>query len=176
MRHAVIVAHPNPASFTGSLASAYREEGAARGQEVMVRDLYGMRFDPCLQESEMPWSKHFALRGDVIAERELLKDVDVFALFYPLWLNLPPAILKGYLERVFVMDSAHHPGGADNASPSKPRKLISVTSSGAPTDWVIRTGALQTMREQFDGSTVQPDQRAWPSLQYAFRSLHADGE
>ena len=94
MKHAVILAHPRSDSFVGSIASAYREEGLARGHEILFRDLYRMKFDPCLHESEIPWSNHFALRDDVLAERELLKDVNVFVLCYPIWLNSPPAILR----------------------------------------------------------------------------------
>ena len=71
MKHAIIFAHPNAHSFVGSIASAYREEGLTRGREIIFRDLYRMDFDPCLHESEFPWSKHFALRDDVLAEREL---------------------------------------------------------------------------------------------------------
>jgi NAD(P)H dehydrogenase (quinone) len=150
MKHAVIFAHPNNDSFVGSNASAYREEGLARGHEIVFRDLYRMKFDPCLLESEIPWSSHFALRDDVLAERELLKDADVFALFYPIWLNSPPAIMKGYLERVFGMGFAFRREATGNAPLLIGKKLISFTSSGAPTEWVIQSGAWQAMRALFD--------------------------
>lgn len=150
MKHAVIVAHPAAESFIGSLALSYREAGLAAGHDVIYRDLYRMRFDPCLAESEIPWSKSYALRDDVIAERALLKDVDVFALFYPIWLNSPPAILKGYLERVFGMGFAYRREGSGNAPMLSGRKLFSFTSSGAPTEWVIQSGAWQAMRTLFD--------------------------
>jgi NAD(P)H dehydrogenase (quinone) len=150
MKHAVIVAHPNPQSYTASLASAYREAGLAAGDEVIYRDLYAMGFDPALAESEIPWSNHFALKDDVIAERLLLKDVDVFAFFYPIWLNSPPAILKGYLERIFGLGFAYRRESAGNAPLLKGRKMISFTASGAPTEWVIQSGAWAAMRTLFD--------------------------
>ncbi|MEJ0028344.1 MAG: NAD(P)H-dependent oxidoreductase [Rhizomicrobium sp.] len=150
MKHAVIVAHPNADSYTAALASAYREAGLAAGHEVIFRDLYAMGFDPRLAESEIPWSPHFALKDDVIAERALLQDVDVFAFFYPLWLNSPPAILKGYLERVFGLGFAYRREGAGNAPLLKGRKMISFTASGAPTEWVIQSGAWAAMRTLFD--------------------------
>ncbi len=150
MKHAVIVAHPNPDSFTASLAAAYREAGLAAGHEVLYRDLYAMGFDPRLSESEIPWSKQFALKDDVIAERGLLNDVDVFAFFYPIWLNAPPAILKGYLERIFGLGFAYRREGAGNAPLLKGRRMISFTASGAPTEWVIQSGAWAAMRTLFD--------------------------
>lgn len=151
MKHAVIVAHPSQQSFTSSMASSYREAGLAAGHDVIYRDLYRMRFDPCLAESELPWSKAYALRDDAIAEREVLKDVDVFALFYPLWFNAQPAILKGYLERVFGMGFAYRREASGNVPMLKGRRLISFTNSGAPTEWVIQSGAWQAMRTLFDG-------------------------
>ena len=150
MKHAVILAHPDKESYVASLAAAYREAGLARKHEVIFRDLYQMHFDPCLPESELPWSKHYALRDDVIAEREVLKDVDAFAVFYPIWLNAPPAILKGYLERVFGMGFAYRREGTGNVPLLKGRKFVSFTASGAPMEWVIQSGAWAAMRNLFD--------------------------
>lgn len=151
MKHAVIVAHPSMQSFTSSMASSYREAGLASGQDVVYRDLYRMKFDPCLVESELPWSQAPALRDDVIAERARLRDVEVFALFYPLWFNAPPAILKGYLERVFGMGFAYRNQHSGNVPMLTGKRFISFTSSGAPTEWVIQSGAWQAMRTLFDG-------------------------
>ena len=150
MKHAIIFAHPKSDSFVGSIASAYREIGLAQRHEIVFRDLYRMKFDPCLHESEIPWSEHFALRNDVLAERELLRDVNVFALFYPIWLNSPPAMLKGYLERVFGMGFAYRHEATGNVPLLAGRRLISFSSSGAPTQWMIESGAWQAMRMQFD--------------------------
>lgn len=150
MKHAVIVAHPSKSSFTATVASTYRDACLAAGQEAIYRDLYGMHFDPCLPETELPWSTHFAIRGDVQEERALLNDIDIFALFYPMWLNSPPAILKGYLERVFGMGFAYRSDGSGNAPMLARRKLICFTSSGAPSEWVIQSGAWHSMRSLFD--------------------------
>ena len=149
MKHAIIVAHPRSDSYVGGLASAYREAAAKQG--VIVRDLYAMKFDPCLGGNEIPWAKNYAPCDDVAAERALLSDVDVFAFFYPIWLNSPPAILKGYLERVFGLGFAYRREGSGNAPLLTGKSFISFTSSGAPTEWVIQSGAWQAMRTLFDG-------------------------
>jgi NAD(P)H dehydrogenase (quinone) len=150
MKHAVILAHPRPTSFIGTLAKGYAAAAESLGQRVALRDLYAMEFDPRLRAGEIPDVKGFAPGADVAAERELLADVDVFALFYPFWFNTPPAMMKGYLERVFGMGFSftHTSGG------TRPlflgRKLFSVSSSGAPQDWVKQTGALDAERSLFD--------------------------
>jgi NAD(P)H dehydrogenase (quinone) len=150
MQHALIVAHPNPRSFVASLAMAYGEAVEGLGQKTIMRDLYGMSFDPCLKADEIPTSAGFAPRADVVGERVILRDIDVFALFYPFWLNAPPAMLKGYLDRVFGMGFAYGKGSDGTEPLLKGRKLISFTTSGAPTEWVMKTGAWEAVRMLFD--------------------------
>jgi NAD(P)H dehydrogenase (quinone) len=101
MKHAVIAAHPDPNSFTLSLARIWCDAAAAKGHDAQLRDLYAMGFDPLLKSFEIAGRKGFTPGEDVKAERAALGDVDVFVFVYPFWINTPPAILKGYIERVF---------------------------------------------------------------------------
>lgn len=150
MKHAVIFAHPRKESFTAAVASAYIRAAEARGHLTVLRDLYDIAFDPCLKSGEIPGPGGFEPGADVLAERALLEDVDVFAFVYPLWLNTPPAILKGYWERIFGMGFAY----GRKAGASEPlmtgRGMLSFTSSGAPMEWVKTTGAWDAMQTLFD--------------------------
>lgn len=150
MKHAVILAHPAHNSLNAAIAQTYCDTVEALGQEFVVRDLYRMRFDPRLRAAEIPGPKPPRFRPDVLRERALLADVDVFAFVYPLWFNAPPAILKGYVDRVFGMGFGFNPdfGGARPALGG--RKLISFTTSGAPDFWVRDTGALGALTRLFD--------------------------
>lgn len=150
MKHAVIVAHPNPKSLTCSLGAAYAQSVMALGHEVLVRDLYLMGFDPCLKAAEIPTAPGFRFAADVVSERRQLADVDVFAFVYPFWFNAPPAILKGYVDRVFSMGFGYEPGMGGTESLLDGKKLISFSTSGAPDHWVRETGALQTLMTAFD--------------------------
>lgn len=150
MKHAVIAAHPKPASFTMAVAKTYCEEvGKSRG-DVLLRDLYRMNFAPCLAAGEMPGTAGFAPGPDIISERQLLTDVDVFAFIYPLWMNAQPAMMKGYIDRVFGMGFAYGPGRGGNEPLLKGRKMISFTSSGAPAEWVVESGAWSALQKLFD--------------------------
>jgi NAD(P)H dehydrogenase (quinone) len=150
MKHAIIIAHPNPASLAHTVAETYRQSVEALGQQTLVRDLYAMGFDPCLKASEIPKPSGFQFGADVVAERGLLADVDVFAFIYPFWFNAPPAILKGYADRVFSMGFGYEPGMGGTESLLDGKKLISFTTSGAPDQWVQETGILQTLMTLFD--------------------------
>ena len=150
MKHALIVCHPNANSFTATMAEAYASACTSYSQEIAVRDLYAMKFDPRLKAAELPFSDKARPEADVMFERDLLKSCDVFSLFYPLWLNAPPAMMKGYLDRVFGFGFAYGGGGHSYNPLLKGRKLISFSSSGAPLTWVMQTGALIAVRTLFD--------------------------
>lgn len=150
MKHAVVIAHPNAKSLTHAVGQAYERSVNALGQHTVVRDLYRMGFDPCLKTSEIPGPSGFQFAADVMAERKALADVDVFAFVYPLWFNAPPAILKGYVDRVFSMGFGYEPGMGGTETLLDGKKLISFTTSGAPDRWVRETGALQTLESLFD--------------------------
>jgi len=150
MKHAVIIAHPNPESLTCSVGRTYAEEVRALGQRVIVRDLYQMGFDPCLKAREIPKPSGYQFGADVVAERKLLADVDVFTLVYPLWFNAPPAVLKGYVDRVFSMGFGYEPGLGGTEPMLDGKRLISFTSSGAPEQWARDSGALQALMTLFD--------------------------
>ena len=150
MKHAIILGHPSPVSFTATMAKAYEKAVKGLGHAVVVRDLYRIGFNPCLAADEVPLPGGFAPHDDVKAERTLLRDVDVFAFFYPVWFNAPPAMIKGYIDRVFGMGFGYGMGEGGNAPLLQGRRLISVTSSGAPKSWMVETGAWDAMRKLFD--------------------------
>jgi NAD(P)H dehydrogenase (quinone) len=150
MKHAVIFAHPRQSSFTETMAAAYGVAAGALGHEVVRRDLYRIGFDPALQAEEMPFEALARPHPDVAREHDLLHDADVFALFYPLWLNTPPAMMKGYLERVFGFGFAYGADGHSTTPLLKGRTLISFTSSGAPLHWLRDTGMYDALRTLFD--------------------------
>ncbi len=157
MKHAVIVAHPKQESFNLSVAKAYVELARELQHEVVLRDLYRLDFDPRLRAGEIPAPGGFAPGADVVAEREILEDVDVFAFVYPLWFYVPPAMMVGYIDRVFGMGFGFSPIGASggNAPLLSGRKLISFTSTGSPIVWIRGEGAWSAISQIFDEHLAQ---------------------
>lgn len=151
MKHAIIVGHPDPNSFTLALAKAYADAVTSFGHEYALRDLYRLDFDPRLRLSEIPGHGDYAPGTDVAAERALLKDADVFAFIYPLWFNAPPAIVKGYIDRVFGADFGFmlSPDGARTPLLGD-KQLIHVSASGSSTAWLNEQGAWLSMRTLFE--------------------------
>lgn len=150
MKHAVVLAHPNPASFTHANAAAYETAVRALGHETVRRDLYAADFDPRMPAHEIPGAPDYRIGEEVAAERALVAEADVFAFFYPWWFNAPPAILKGYVDRVMGPGFGYAPGPSGVQPLLAGRRLVSFTTSGAPDAWVAQTGALETLKRGFD--------------------------
>lgn len=150
MKYAVVLAHPKSTSFCAAVAATCAATLEASGAQVVVRDLYALDFDPRLKADELPTAHGWGPAPDVAAERTLLADVDGFVFVYPFWFNAPPAILKGYADRVLSMGFGYQPGphGADPLLIGK--TLMSVSTSGAPEHWVDSTGALTALMSVFD--------------------------
>lgn len=152
-KHAVIVAHPDPDSFTLSVARTYVEAVESCGQIAVLRDLYRLNFDPVLKANERLPAGPFTPAADVAEELRQTDGADVFVLVYPLWFGTPPAILKGYIERVLgagfsrpgqFANRAMHPllGG---------RQLLSFSSSGASERWISEHGVAKGLQTILDG-------------------------
>lgn len=150
MKHAVILAHPKPTSLNAAIARQCVATLTALGHTVVLRDLYGMDFDPRLKAEEIPDGFSFRTSPDTQAERDILFGVDNFIFVYPFWFNGPPAILKGYIDRVFGLGF----GTTAAIGHEEPRltgsSLLSFSTSGAPDRWIKDTGALNTLMAMVD--------------------------
>lgn len=154
-KHAVIVAHPNVESFTMSVARAYCEAVEANGQVATLRDLYRSGFDPVLKSADRTTGDGFVPAEDVAAELDQLAGASIFVLVYPVWFGAPPAMIKGYVERVFGAGFAEPLSGVHLRRPTHPllggRRLLSFTSSGSTRLWLEEQGAWTSLQTLFDG-------------------------
>ena len=148
IRHAVVLAHPDPRSFNAAIAHGYCEAVEAAGQQAILRDLYAMNFDPVLKAQERPGRSDFCLSPDVQAELALLRGANVVTFVFPIWFGMPPAILVGYIDRVRgsgttvgQLQLGAGRGLLDNGH------LCAITTSGAPEDWLQSQGQTQALRD-----------------------------
>ena len=148
IRHAVVLAHPDPRSFNAAIADAYCQEVEAAGQQAILRDLYAMNFDPVLKAQERPGRNDFRLSPDVRAELAIMCGANVITFVFPVWFGMPPAILVGYIDRVLgagttvgQVQQQMGEGLLDNGH------LCAITTSGAPEDWLEAQGQTQALRE-----------------------------
>lgn len=103
MRVLVIFAHPVETSFCAALRETCVTTLVAAGHEVEELDLYARGFDPVLsREERLHYHDLDRNRAGVAAEVAQLLRAEALVLVYPVWNYGFPAILKGYLDRVFL--------------------------------------------------------------------------
>jgi putative NADPH-quinone reductase len=105
MQISVILAHPDPGSFNHAIAQTAVEAIKAYGHTVFFHDLYQEKFDPLLRYEEI--SKDAQL-SDVIKQHcQEIAVVDGIVIVHPNWWGQPPAILKGWVDRVICPGVAY---------------------------------------------------------------------
>ena len=107
MRALVVYCHPDPGSFNAAICSLVCAKLREAGAELRLRNLYAENFQPVLSQKE--WHDYLdpALNTVTVTwDVESLRWCDTLIFIYPTWWYGPPAMLKGWLDRVLLPDVA----------------------------------------------------------------------
>ncbi len=134
MRALIVQAHPDPTSFSAHLANAVRDGLELGAHEHRTIDLYDEGFAAAMSETE--WALHRESHDEkpwTADHHGLLQWADTIVWVYPTWWSGPPAILKGWVDRVWTNGVAYHhtdrgliPGPLTHI-----RRMIIVTTHGS---------------------------------------------
>lgn len=142
MRTLVVHCHPNPHSFNAALYAAACDALRRGGNDLRTIDLYAEGFDPVMKrdEREAYVSNPGLIEARVQSHVDALRWAEHLVFVYPVWFHGPPAMLKGWLERVWLPGVAFLPAAkkGDKTVPGLRhiRRLTVVTTSGAPRWWL----------------------------------------
>jgi putative NADPH-quinone reductase len=101
----VILAHPDPKSFNHAIARTAVEAIKANGHKIFFHDLYQEKFDPLLCTKEI--ANNAKLPAKIKKHCEEIASADGIVIVHPNWWGQPPAILKGWMDRVIRPDVAY---------------------------------------------------------------------
>lgn len=142
MKALVVYCHPNPQSFTAAVRDVVMDELRSAGAETRLIDLYAESFDPLLTRDGL------ARYEDETQNRAGLEDhiahlewCDALIFVYPTWWYGLPAMLKGWLDRVFVPGMAFElpKGAGENVKPGLTHiTRLGVFTSGGASWWLMR--------------------------------------
>ena len=147
--HALLVyAHPEPRALNAALRDVAIQTLHSQGYTVEVSDLYAMHFDPvagrgdftgCLNPEVLNLSleqRHAATHGmlnPVIAQQlEALLSADLLILQFPLWWFGMPAILKGWIDRVFISGVVYGRSAQFERGKLRGKRALVCVTTGAP--------------------------------------------
>jgi NAD(P)H dehydrogenase (quinone) len=98
MQISVILAHPDPKSFNHAIAHMAVETIKSNGHKICFHDLYKEKFDPILHTKEMATDAELP---DIIKKHCVeIAAADGIVIVHPNWWGQPPAILKGWVDRI----------------------------------------------------------------------------
>ena len=167
MQAHIVLAHPEPRSFNAHLAAVACKSLETQGWGVSFSDLYAMGFDPCeraehyverrqperfdVQAEQRHASDQGRIPADVAAEIEKLDRADLLILQYPMWWHLPPAMLKGWFDRVLIYGEVYQSQKRfEKGRFLGKRAMLSVTVGTSPETYA------------FDGRSGDIDLLLWP--------------
>lgn len=135
MRALVVHSHPVAASYSHALRDRVVSTLEGQGHEVRVTDLHAEGFEPELSA----WERQHHLdppstKPDIARHVDDLRWCDMLVLVYPTWLSAQPAMLKGWLDRVWVSGVVYElPAGTNRIRPllTNVRHLVVVTTHGS---------------------------------------------
>lgn len=149
VEHLVVLAHPDADSFCASVAHCWNAAAVSHRQHCCILDLYREGFDPVLKKEEQPGKPGFSPPPDLLELAERLQAIDVLVLIYPIWFGTPPAMMKGFLERVVGIGTVFA-DGQDRGKPLDGVHLVDVSTSASSEPWLAEHGIKSSLRTVFD--------------------------
>lgn len=135
----IIYAHPRSQSFSNALLQRVNQTLIATGYDVTIRDLYALNFNPVLSAAEAihvqdgNFTRDNAdFPADVKIEQDLIEASDLLIYIFPIWWNGMPAIMKGYVDRVFQHGFAYSFESDEPKKRFKNKKALFFTPTGQP--------------------------------------------
>lgn len=160
----VVSAHDDPKSFVAALHNTALGVFERTASSVMVTDLYAQGFNPVAskldfgqkavahanymfeQQRTVNTGSHFS--PDIKGEMDKVAKADLIVLHFPLWWGGPPAVLKGWFERVFAMGFAWSADGRYETGLLRGKKVLVVTTTGDPKSYYSPDGMHRATVEQ----------------------------
>ena len=187
MNYFIVHAHPEPKSFNGAMTRHAMKILEPLGHKVKVSDLYAMQFNPISdrrnfitekdenyykqQMEELYATEKNGFADDIKAEMEKLEWCDILIFQFPLWWFSLPAVLKGWVDKVFAMGKIYGRGKwYDNGAFRGKRVMLSITTGGA--EYTYNENGLHGKMDtilfpihhgifHFTGFTIVPPFIAW---------------
>lgn len=144
----IVHSHPEPASFNGALTRAAVASLGEAGHQVEVSDLYAMRFRPASdrsnfvtvkdaaylkpQQEETYAAEHAGFAPELEAEMRKLEACDLLIFQFPLWWFGLPAMLKGWVDRVFAAGRFYGGGRVYATGVMRGRRAVLSFTTGGP--------------------------------------------
>jgi len=136
MKVLIILGHPRKDSFCGALSSSYAAGAKEAGAEIETLALADLDFNLNVTLAE---PQHQHPEDDIIKAKQLISWADHLVFVYPVWWGMMPALLKGFLDRVFVPGFAFYEIAQDNYKQLLQHKTAQLIITMDTPVWIYKT-------------------------------------
>jgi NAD(P)H dehydrogenase (quinone) len=156
MKTLLVLAHPESKSFNAALFQQATTTLVAAGHDVATSDLYAMKFNPVSdrcnftetfnaiyfsqQAEEEHASQANGFSSDIEAELRKIETAELMILHFPLWWFSMPAILKGWVDRVFAFGRTYGSGRMYEKGVFRGKRAMLTLTTGGPKSIYIPGG------------------------------------
>lgn len=130
----IVISHPRPDSLTHALSQRFAEGAQAAGHTVEFADLHAEGFDPRWQAEDEPQFDDGPSPADILAEQARIERCDALCLAFPLYWFGMPALMKGWVDRVFTWNWAYDQVDDPNVSLLRDRIGVMLVPAAANTE------------------------------------------
>lgn len=181
MKVLIVFAHPERASFCAALMRQAVETIREAGHEAIISDLYGENFNPVAgrhdflvmadasrfhyQSEQLHAAQTAGFSAEIAREQARVESADAIMFLFPLWWGGPPAILKGWIDRVLAYGFAYVDGHRFETGLFKgKRSILCVTTGGTPA------------RFSLEGAYGEIEKVLWPIQRLTLDYMGLEGE
>ena len=150
----VVYAHPNPKSFNHAILTAVGKRLGDLSKTYDVRELYALKFNPVLAGDDFAAIQSKKLPQDILTEQEYIRNAEALLFIYPIWWFGMPAILKGYIDRVFSYGFAYDVDPKEGLRGLLPEKdVVIINTTGGPEKNYKKIGFTDALKKTTDVGT-----------------------
>ena len=150
MKHFVLYCHPDSKSFCHAIIENVVDTLRGKGHEVRIKDLYADGFDPVLKGSDFAAFQAGKTPPDIKAEQDHILWAETITVIHPVWWTGLPAMLKGYIDRVFALGFAYAFGPDGPKGLLGGRKVVVFSTQGANKEEYDAGGMTDAMKKASD--------------------------
>jgi len=150
MKVLVVYAHPNPDSFNHAVLEKFVEGLQFKNHEVEILDLYAQGFNPLLSAADLASLQGGEVPADIKAQQDKVAWAEGLAFIFPIWWSSMPAVLKGWIDRVFSLGFAYAFTEEGPKGLLKQQKALLINTSGGDQTFFDHSGIQKAIQMTID--------------------------
>jgi NAD(P)H dehydrogenase (quinone) len=149
-KHLIIISLHRDEGFLTKGVEQLSEKLQQNGEEVRFRNLYEINFNPVLTSDDFEALRTGKLPKDIEKEQEYILQAEYLWFVFPVWWTSMPAMLKGYIDRIFLNGFAYRLVNDRPVGLLKDKKVIILNSMGMSREEYLRSGMFKAMELTID--------------------------